>query len=69
MCTNNVTTFLETDQSTMSDLKLTKVSFPRMASAYLEQLSEFIIPVTRIKLIETIGQGIVEHMMIIVDLI
>ena len=53
----------------MSILKVAKVYFPEIASTYAQQLSDFIIPVTQLQLIEMIGQGIAVHVMVTVDLI
>ena len=58
---------LETDKPTLSSPKKKDVYFTRMASKYFGQLSDFIIPVTQLRLIETIGQGI--HVMVIVGLV
>ena len=69
VCTNNVMKILETNKPTTTILELTKVNFPRMASTYFQELSDFIIPFKQIQLIETIGQGIVEHVMVTVDLL
>ena len=59
---------LETDKPTLSAPKLKNLCYTRTASKYFSHLSDFIIPVTQLRLIETIGQGIVEHIMDTVDL-
>ena len=59
MC-SNIMTVLETDKPT-SVPKLKNVYYTRMASKYFRQLSNFIIPVTQLRLVETIGQGIVGY--------
>ena len=56
-------TIIETEKPT-STLKLKNIQLTRMASKYFRQLSDFIIPVTQIRLIETIGQGMVELVMV-----
>ena len=52
-----------------SMLKLTNVGVQRMASVYFKQLSDFIIPVAQLQLIETIGQGNAQHARITVGLV
>ena len=67
MCSNVMMIVIETEKPT-STLKLKNVHFTRMASKYFRQLSDFIIPVTQIRLIETIGQGMVEFVMVTANL-
>ena len=57
---------LETDKPTSAP-KLRNPCYTWITSKYFSQLSDFIIPVTQLRLIETIGQGIVEHVMVTVD--
>ena len=67
MCSNTMLV-LETDKHTTSAPNVTMhtVYCTRMAPTYFDQLSDFIIPVTQLRLVETVGQGITEHVNAIV---
>ena len=49
----------------MGALTTSRIYRPRVASKYLRQLSDFVVPKTQVQLIETIGQGNTDQVRIV----